>query len=109
MKKALSFFALCVCLCIVSCYDDAALWERIEALESTKIATINEQVAAIKVSIAESEAVDKELDAAIAALEKEDENLGADIDSLRAKGAALDERIDELKSYVEDELSATTD
>ena len=109
MKKALSFFALCVYLCIVSCYDDAALWERIEALESTKIATINEQVAAIKVSIAELEAVDKELDAAIAALEKEDENLGADIDSLRAKGAALDERIDELKSYVEDELSATTD
>ena len=109
MKKILSFLTLCLGLCIVSCYDDATLWERIEALESAKIATINEQVAAIKVSIAELEAVDKELHAAIAALEEEDENLGADIDSLRAKGAALDGRIDELKSYVEEELSATTD
>ena len=83
----MSFLALC--LGFVSCYDDTAIWERFEALETTRIATIDQQVESIKSSIADLEATDKELDAAIAALIKEnderDEQFQADIDSLKAK------------------------
>ena len=107
----LSFLALC--LGVVSCYDDTALLERIEALETTKIATINQQIDAIKGSIIDLEATDKELDAAIAALIKEnaerDERLQADVDSLKAKDTALEARIEELKAYVEAELASTKD
>ena len=107
----LSFLALC--LGVVSCYDDTALLERIEALETTKIATINQQIDAIKGSIIDLEATDKELDAAIAALIKEnaerDERFQADVDSLKAKDAALEARIEELKAYVEAELANTKD
>ena len=67
----LSFLALC--LGFVSCYDDTAIWERFEALETTRIATIDQQVESIKSSIADLEATDKELDAAIAALIKEND------------------------------------
>ena len=107
----LSFLALC--LGFVSCYDDTAIWERFEALETAKIATINQQVEGIKSSIADLEATDKELDAAIAALIKEnderDEQFQADIDSLKAKDAALEIRIEELKAYVDTELAGTKD
>ena len=80
----LSFLALC--LGIVSCYDDTALLERIEALETTKIASINQQIDAIKASITNLETTDKELDAAIAALIKED--------------AERDERIKDLNDSI---------
>ena len=76
----LSFLALC--LGVVSCYDDTALLERIEALETTKIATINQQIDAIKGSITDLEATDKELDAAIAAIIKEDAERDDHIKSL---------------------------
>lgn len=109
MKKTLSLLALSFGLCLVSCYDDTALVERIEALETTQIASINEQISAIHSSIADLEATDRELDAAIQALEGQDAALLGDVEELKAADAAIEARIAELKAYAEAELASTKD
>ena len=109
MKKTFSLLTLCLGLCCVSCYDDTALVQRIEALETTQIASINEQIGAIRSSIADLEATDRELDAVIKVLEGQDAALQADVEELKAADAALDDRIAELKAYAEAELASTKD
>jgi len=109
MKKTFSLLTLCLGLCCVSCYDDTALVQRIEALETTQIASINEQIGAIESSIADLEATDRELDAVIKVLEGQDAALQADVEELKAADAALDDRIAELKAYAEAELASTKD
>jgi len=96
-------------LCCVSCYDDSALVERIDALEKNAIASINEQISAIKGSITSLEAVDGELKSTIKALEAKDATLQGDIDALKEADASLETKIGELKTYVDDEISNTED
>lgn len=109
MKKLLSILTLCMGLCCVSCYDDSALVERIDALEKNAIASINEQISAIKASITSLEAVDVELKSTIKALEAKDATLQGDIDKLKEADASLETKIRELKTYVDDEISNTED
>ena len=109
MKKSLLLLTLCMGLCCVSCYDDSALVERIDALEKNVIASINEQISAIKVSITSLEAVDAELKSTIKALEAKDATLQGDIDELKEADASLETKIGELKTYVDDEISNTED
>lgn len=96
-------------LCCVSCYDDSALLERIDALEKNAIASINEQITAIKASITSLEAVDKELKATIQTLEAKDGSLQGDIDKLKEADTSLETKIGELKTYVDEEISNIED
>lgn len=111
MKKTLSLLTLCLGLCCVSCYDDTALVERIEALETTQIASINEQISAIHSSIADLEATDRELDALILDLEKEDEELQGRIESLNASIAdlkAIDAALQDTDAALRAEIDVMT-
>ena len=96
-------------LCCVSCYDDSALVERIDVLEKNAIASINEQINAIKASITSLEAVDAELKSTIKDLEAKDGSLQGDIDKLKEADTSLETKIGELKTYVDEEISNTED
>ena len=109
MKKSLLFLALCIGLCCVSCYDDGPILERLDALEKTAIASINEQISAIKSSITSLETVDKELKATIQSLEAKDSSQQGEIDKLKEADASLETKIGELKTFVDDEISNTED
>ena len=97
---------LALCLGIASCYDDAALQERIEALETAKIATISQQIEAIKQSITDLETTDKELDAAIAGLINEDGSLDERVVALNDSIANLQEADAATKAEI-DNISQT--
>ena len=128
----LSFLALC--LGVVSCYDDTAIWERFEAMETTRIATIDQQIEAIKASITDLKNVDTTIKGLIANLEAEAANLQAQIEenaatdeatkkaledeianinalitALQAKDAEIVEKIAELQTYVDSEIAAVKD
>lgn len=139
---------------MVSCSDMKQdiqdLEDRLDALEGTKIATINEQIKAINASIADLKEADKALDAYISTLvatsldlqkqisdanaeiaklksgveddsdiqalidelESMKDTVGSELDSvnelieqLKAADAALDKKITELKSYVDEVLA----
>ena len=64
MKKLITLFILCSGL-LISCYDDSELTARIDALEKNAIASINEQISAVKTSLTSLESVDKELKAIV--------------------------------------------
>lgn len=107
MKKSLPLLTLCMSLCCVSCYDDSFILERLDALEKNAIASINEQISAIKSSITSLEAVDKELKATIQTLEAKDASQQGEIDKLKEADASLETKIGELKTYVDEEISNT--
>ena len=109
MKKLLPLLTLCIGLCCVSCYDDSPILERLDALEKNAIASINEQISAIKSSITSLEAVDKELKATIQTLEAKDASQQGEIDKLKEADASLETKIGELKTYVDEEISNTED
>lgn len=109
MKKLLPLLTLCMSLCCVSCYDDSPILERLDALEKNAIASINEQISAIKSSITSLEAVDKELKATIQTLEATDASQQEEIDKLKEADASLETKIGELKTYVDEEISNTED
>ena len=109
MKKLLPLLTLCMGLCCVSCYDDSPILERLDALEKNAIASINEQINAIKASITSLEAVDTELKSTIKDLEAKDGSLQGDIDKLKEADTSLETKIGELKTYVDEEISNTED
>lgn len=90
MKKLLPLLTLCIGLCCVSCYDDSPILERLDALEKTAIASINEQISAIKSSLTSLETVDKELKATIQSLEAKGGTLQSEIEGLKTKLSAME-------------------
>ena len=132
------FAALISATALTSCknYDDdiSSIIDRINELEGTKIADVDQQIAAISGSITELQAADralknlindlgakadelqKQLDSnaeADAATKKEllEEiaNIKALIKALQEKDAELDKKIADLKAYVDGEITATKD
>ena len=104
------------------------------ALIKESIATIDDQITNINASLEQLEGVDAALQALIESLEAEAENLQSQLDAnsaadaatkqaledeiaeinaliaaLQAKDAELDQKIDDLKTYVDSEISATAD
>lgn len=109
MKKLLSILTLCMGLCCVSCYDDSALVERIDALEKNAIASINDQISAIKASITSLEGVDKELKATIQTLESKDRSLQNEIEKLKSEDTSLKgdiEKLEEELASVQNEIAS---
>lgn len=123
---------------LTSCknYDDdiSSIIDRINELEGTKIAAVDQQIAAISSSITELQAADKALQNLInnlgakadelqkqldsnaeadAATKKElleeIQNIKALIKALQEKDAELDKKIADLKAYVDGEITATKD
>lgn len=132
------FAALISATALTSCknYDDdiSSIIDRINELEGTKIAAVDQQIAAISSSITELQAADralknlindlgakadelqKQLDSnaeADAATKKElleeIQNIKALIKALQEKDAELDKKIADLKAYVDGEITATKD
>ena len=108
MKKLFVLLSLCVGLCCVSCYDDSELVERIDALEKTTIASINQQITAIKNSLSSLEAVDRELKESVKTLEAKDGSLQKDIEDLNSLIETLQDKdvlqqsdIDAIKSAIQ--------
>jgi len=102
--------------------------DRIDQLEKLSIKGIEDQVTAINASMSDLEAVDQELDGYIKALEtkvadlekqlaadnsaeleKEIQAINALIEDLKAKDAELEKKIEDLKKYIDDEITATED
>lgn len=82
---------------LVSCYDDSDIVKRLEALETTAITSINEQITAIKASVTSLETVDKEVKSTIQKLEERASSLQGEIDKLKAEDTSLQEEINKLK------------
>lgn len=74
----------------------------IETVKSDKIATVEEQIAAINGSIADLETIRQNIQSLIDA----DKPVGDSLARLREADAALKTRIDELKTYVDNSLKA---
>ena len=136
MKKLIYLIPVFLGLVMTSCYKDEIedINNRLEQIENTKIASLSEQVGNIKVSLAKLEGVDGTLDAAIKGLDnwvsslktQLDANASADastkqdlqkkiadaealIAQLTIADAVLDEKIADLKTYVDAELSKSKD
>gem|GEM_PF-1189272 len=96
------------------------LQSQIDELKSVQIASINAQIAGIQSSIESMEKIDEQLKARIDELTKKQQEMestdaeqakeiAALKESLIEKEASLSKRIDELKSYVEEELKTQKD
>ena len=96
------------------------LQSQIDELKSVQIASINAQIAGIKSSIESMEKIDEQMKARIDELTKKQHELestdaeqakeiAALKESLIEKEASLSKRIDELRSYVEEELKTQKD
>ncbi len=94
MKKILSILTLCMGLCCVSCYDDSALVERIDALEQSTIASL-------KASISSLESQSGDIKSSIASLEQSGNANATEIAALKTSLGAIEAKIEELKSWVE--------
>lgn len=93
MKKLVTLLILCSGL-FVSCYDDTALIERIDALEQSTIASL-------KVSISSLEAQSTEIKASIASLEQSEKANATEISNLKTSLTAIETKIAELKAWIE--------
>ena len=123
MKKVFGlFFSLIVLMGSSACNQKELdnLQSQIDELKSVQIASINVQIAGIQSSIESMEKIDKQLKARIDELTKKQQELestdaeqakeiAALKESLIEKEASLSKRIDELKSYVEEELKTQKD
>lgn len=94
MKKFLPLLTLCMGLCCVSCYDDSALVERIDALEQSTIASL-------KASISSLESQSGDIKSSIALLERSGNANATEIAALKTSLGAIEAKIEELKSWVE--------
>lgn len=81
-------------LCCVSCYDDSALVERIDALEQSTIASL-------KASISSLESQSGDIKSSIASLEQSGNANATEIAALKTSLGAIEAKIEELKSWVE--------
>jgi len=116
MKKLLAAIPLIVSILLTGCTDISSneeLKDQLEELTSSQIASIDTQITNIRKSIEDLEGVDKALNDLIAKLQKEMEEQGKDLDELAGKinelisaSQALNTRIDELKSYCDQQDNA---
>ena len=135
MKK--TFVFLLSLLTLVSCYDDGALREQMQAfedrladLEGSKISSINDQIAGITESIDSLRKVDSrlkryiddleeqasDLEERIESVEAPSDELASDlasvkaaIEDLKSGDEALDDKISLLPTYVDESLRASRD
>ena len=106
MKKLLLGLMLILSLGIVSCYDDSELRTRVEELEKNAIASIQEQISAIKKSITSLESVDYELKKTIDSLENSVDVNRAMLDSLKTIDTSLEIKIENLSSLLDEEITS---
>ena len=102
MKKYL-FFIATILLTTVSCnYDDEfeKINGRLDAIENTQIATLEEQINAISTTLPQLESADNELKGYIANLESTSENLQQQAEIVNAK-------IEEVKTSLQGEMSTS--
>ena len=123
MKKVFVFFiSLIVFMGLSACNQKELdnLQSQIDELKSVQIASINAQIAGIQSSIESMEKMDEQMKARIDELTKKQQEMestdaeqakeiAALKESLIEKEASLSKRIDELKSYVEEELKTQKD
>ena len=113
MNKVLYSLAVIVAMICTACdhYDHAIAdqGDRLDVLEQSTIKNIDEQVDAIKTSLVDLETLAAELEALVESLETEDDENAALIAALQAKDAELDEMIEDLKTYVDEELEDVED
>ena len=123
MKKVFGLFlSLIVLMGLSACNQKELdnLQSQIDELKSIQIASINAQIAGIQSSIESMEKIDEQLKARIDELTKKQQEMestdaeqakeiAALKESLIEKEASLSNRIDELKSYVEEELKNQKD
>lgn len=123
MKKVFGLFlSLIVLMGLWSCNQKELdnLQSQIDELKSVQIASVNAQIAGIQSSIESMEKMDEQMKARIDELTKKQQELestdaeqakeiAALKESLIEKEASLSKRIDELKSYVEEELKTQND
>ena len=132
MKKLIYLISILAGLVMTSCSIDEIedINNRLDQLEKTQIASLSEQIANIKVSLAKLEGVDNSLDVAIKGLEslvgvlktqlesntsanpaaiqelqKKIQNAETLIAQLSAADIALENKVIELKSYVNSQLA----
>lgn len=114
MKK--HFFLLCLLALTLglatSCYDDSELRERVDKLENSAVATINQQLASLQSSVNLLKQTDEALQSTITTLQGTVGAQQTDIDDLKAKEgelsdqiAALQNQIDALSTWVENALN----
>lgn len=105
MKRFLSyFFAAIVIFIVSSCAtksDIANLQGQIDEFSSSKITTIDQQITNIKASITSLQATVTQLSSFVSNLQLETTTIKAD---LAEKEKALNDRIDELKKYTDNEI-----
>jgi len=113
MKK--HFFLLCLLGLTLglatSCYDDSELRERVDRLENSAVATINQQLATLQSSVNLLKQTDEALQSTITTLQGTVGTQQTDIDDLKKKEgelsdqiAALQDQIDALSDWVENAL-----
>lgn len=91
---------------IISCYDDSAIWERIDALEAFALSSIEIQISSVKESIHDLEDLNRELKAEIDSLESAD-SIPQEIDLLKMLHFSLVERTEDLKELINSEIYDT--
>ena len=132
MRKLIYLIPILIGLVMTSCYKDEieGINNRLDQLEKTQIASLSEQITNIKLSLTKLEGVDNSLDVAVKGLDnlvsalktQLETNASADaatkqelqqkikdaeglIAQLTAADAVLDNKITELRSYVDEELA----
>lgn len=100
MKKLLFIAPLLLGFVLTSCYDEdiEKINNRLDILENTAIATINQQIASIDNSILLLGKTDKELSEYIEALEADAENLNSQLNTTNTK-------IDDVKTEISETIS----
>lgn len=82
--------------------------DRIDALETT-VAAITEQIAGLNSAISGLKEVDEELRGLIDALESPNEDHSELIEALKIKDGEIDDRIDNLQTYIDEQLKNATE
>lgn len=113
MKKAIIALItlLSVSIFVNSCdqYDDTEIRSRIDALEKTTIASINQQIESIKSSLTTLEGVDAEIKEAINYFQAKDGDYTKEINALKEEGGFLSTRITALRQYIDSTLLGERD
>jgi len=108
MKKLFYLVPMFIGVFFTSCYDDeiGSITNRLDLLEGTCIATLQEQIDAINQTLPHLEAVDKELDEYVKDLQLVSDNLQKQIDDINTKLITLESDFQEEVSINKNEILA---